>query len=187
MNDHLLIRVAGIVLFVLAATCGVCIAVGSLWTIAFNIKAVKAVNRMGALRNGRNKCPDLGNRLMSRLTPLTVKLLLMLHAYVHFDKQIRRFGECALRYLKYAPYLVFVTAIIFELLFLLFSVISLLGAMAIFFTSPNRWLEGVLMLVPSVLIIPVFFYTLKANKRRKQLLARLLAFADKLKQSRGVC
>ena len=88
MNEHLLECVVGTVLFVVVAACSACAFVGSLWTIVLNIRAVKTVNRMGDMRNGRNKCPDLGNRLVSRVTPATVMLLLLLHAYVHPDKQI---------------------------------------------------------------------------------------------------
>lgn len=186
MNEHLLEYVACAVLLVPLAVCAVCISVGSLWAIAFIIKAIGAVNRIGALRNGRSKCPDLGYRLMSSRTPVTVKLLLLLRAYTHHDKHVRRFGEDALRYLKYSPYLVLVAVIMFEFLFLGFSVLSLLGAMAIFSTSPERWLVGVLLLVPPILIVPVIRYTYRANKRRKRLLARLLAFADRLRRTAPV-
>ena len=171
-------------LFALAVVFCVCFFSAWAWGIVFLFRTVRVANRMGASRHGCDKNPDLGMRLTNRKTPSTVMLLLLMHAYVHPDKQIRAFGEFALRFLRYQPRLVFVSAIVFEAMFFQMALISLLGALAAFLAGPDNWLVGAACLIPSILIIPVFLYTLRANGRRRRLLARLLTFSKELQERR---
>lgn len=185
-NQQLEIAVGGLLLS-LVLICGAGIIVGALWTIVFNVKAIKAMNRMGVLRTGLGRCHDLGTRLVLRSPSPMVRLLLLGHAYVHSDAQVRAFGECALRYLANIPRVVFVVVILFETLFCLFSLVSLSGSIVVFLTTPDSWFAGILLLLPSIVFVPVFWYTLKANRRRRRFLARMFVFVGRLKRKGALC
>jgi len=160
----------------------VCFLIIWAWGAVFLIKAVRAANRMGSLRKCRARCPDLGMRLTSRVTPATVKLLLFMHAYVHPDKRVRAFGEFALRFLHYQPEFVFAAAIAFEVMFVLVALLCLLVALAAFKAGSNNWLLETMCLVPLIVTVPVVWYTFRAYRRRKRLLSRLLVFSGKLQK-----
>ena len=185
-NQQLEIAVGGLLLS-LVVICGAGIIVGALWTIVFNIKAIKAVNRMGVLRTGLGRCHDLGIRLVFRAPPPVVRLLLLGHAYVHSDDQVRAFGECAFRYLANIPRVVFVVVFLFEALFFLFSLVSLSGSIVLFLTTPDSWLAGILLLLPSIVFVPVFWYTLRASRRHRRFLARMFVFVGRLKREKALC
>ena len=165
----------------------VCFFIAWAWEIVFLIRSIRAANRMGALRHGSGKCPDFGMRLANRRTSAAVKLLLLMHAYVHHDKRIRSFGEFALRFLCYQPRLVFAAALTFEAMFLFVALICLLGIGAAILALPDFWLIGALCLILSIVIVPVFLHTVKANRRHERQLARLLMLADRLKRKRLLC